>query len=1180
MTLRLLVALGICFLTTSFLSAQTQRVEFGKNRVQYHDDFEEWLEYESRNFVTYFYGKSRRVAESVVMLAEQNFSEVQRLLEHRINDKIEILVYTDLTDVKQSNIGNEEVFTNTGGNTKIVGNKIFVYFNGDHNELENQIREGIASVFLQSMLFGANFQEIVQNAVLLHLPDWFEKGLVSFAGETWSKELDNRLRDIILNEVYEDFEEFSEVDPKFAGHAMWYYIFHNYGKTTVSNLLYLTRINRSVENGFLYVMGTPLEQVSQSWQSYFRERFQEETASMQPREQAPIEIRNKRNLPMPNVKLSPDGRRIAYVLNEIGRAKVYVQDLTTGKREVIFKHGFRNAFQATDYNYPALAWKPNGQELAILYEKQDEIKLMFYNTETGKKDVTLIPPQYQRIYSMDFIDNFNAIFSASVDGYSDLFLYRSQTRQSTRLTSDFHDDLDAVAVQLEGRSGIVFASNRPDASLLPERLDTTLPTGAYDLFYLSLEGAQRELVRITHTPHINERFPQAVDTTWFTYLSDASGLQNRGYGYIKDVFSHYNQRLYLNDGSEIVLHQDSTLSELDSSMIDSTILEPVYVKKGFVHNATDHPFSTMDQHTAPRAGRLLEKVYRNGSTLLFVQPLKPEKKQPASLTRYQELEYGPRHNPPPPPSPDTLPGAKQDTMPPSGGQILPPKEEKPIQLEEVPAEKQDTGKVDIDNYLFQSEFDDEEEEQGYDFLSEFEESEEQKAAVEKQTEDQLIALQRLEQLALSPADRRPSVDQFMPSRITPYRLKFRMDYFTTQADNNLLFDGLDSYTGLRQQFDFMPAGILLKANFKDLMEDYELEGGTRIPLTFDGTEFFVVYDNKKKRVDHRFALYRRLQRDAQDQANLPIRNKEVTLIGLYQWRYPFDIFRSLRATSTFRLDESVLMSSNLPTHEFPTERVQRLGLRLEYVFDNTLNVDINILNGTRYKISAEVVKRFEVNFGGGDAVFDLGEGFMTVIGMDARHYQRFLKHSVLAGRVAGATSFGAEKILYLLGGTENWLFPSFNQGLNAPPPGEFGFQSLAANMRGFPQNIRNGNSYLLANAELRVPIFKYFSKRLRSNFLRNFQLIGFFDAGTAWEGNNPFSDENPLNTLEVPEPGTVPNPLVRVRVNYFRDPVVLGYGVGVRTMLFGYFVRFDYAWGVESQQVLDPRLHISLGTDF
>ncbi len=233
-----LLTLLISLLSCSVLSAQGTQVEFGKNRVQYHEDFKEWLQYESVNFITYFYGEGRNIAQSVVQIAELDYNNVQSILEHRMNDKIEIIVYTDLTDLKQSNIGSDEAFVNTGGQTKIVGNKIFVYFNGDHNHLRAQIREGVASVYLNAMLFGSNLQEIVQNAVMMNLPEWFKIGLISYIGQEWSTTLDNELRDVMLNYDYKDFYKFAERNPKLAGHAMWYFISQNYGKSTVSNLLY------------------------------------------------------------------------------------------------------------------------------------------------------------------------------------------------------------------------------------------------------------------------------------------------------------------------------------------------------------------------------------------------------------------------------------------------------------------------------------------------------------------------------------------------------------------------------------------------------------------------------------------------------------------------------------------------------------------------------------------------------------------------------------------------------------------------------------------------------------------------------------------------------------------------------------------------------------------------------
>lgn len=205
---------------------------------------------------------------------------------------------------------------------------------------------------------------------------------------------------------------------------------------------------------------------------------------------------------------------------------------------------------------------------------------------------------------------------------------------------------------------------------------------------------------------------------------------------------------------------------------------------------------------------------------------------------------------------------------------------------------------------------------------------------------------------------------------------------------------------------------------------------------------------------------------------------------------------------------------------------------------------------------------------------------MGIVGFDARHYQRILKHSVLAVRAAGATSFGSERILYYLGGVDNWLFPRFNEEIPLPASdANFAYQTVAANLRGFRLNIRNGNSYLLTNTELRVPIFKHLSKNLKSNFLRNFQVVGFFDIGTAWQGATPFSEENPLNTKTIPDPEVPSNPVV-VKVRFFRDPIVMGYGAGARMLLFGYFLRLDYAWGVETRVIQEPRLYLSLGMDF
>jgi len=273
------------------------------------------------------------------------------------------------------------------------------------------------------------------------------------------------------------------------------------------------------------------------------------------------------------------------------------------------------------------------------------------------------------------------------------------------------------------------------------------------------------------------------------------------------------------------------------------------------------------------------------------------------------------------------------------------------------------------------------------------------------------------------------------------------------------------------------------------------------------------------------------------------------------------------------MDDVFTLFSEPVNLEQQRNRQQRLGLRAEYIFDNTLRIDNTILHGTRYQFFGEVQNRMEI-----DIVenwnFELNDGVLSIVGLDARHYQRLDRRSVFAARVAGAKSFGAEEILYVLGGVDNWLIPERNNIIPIAP-GNYAFQALGVQMRGFNQNIRNGNSYMVGNFELRVPLFQYFKKdRLRSGFFRNFMVMGFFDVGTAWSGLTPWSDNNPLNNV------TVSNSSTTVTARYFRDNIVFGYGAGVRIPLFGYALRLDYAWGVDSGSRNDGVLYFSLGTDF
>ncbi|MDZ7848629.1 MAG: BamA/TamA family outer membrane protein [Owenweeksia sp.] len=182
---------------------------------------------------------------------------------------------------------------------------------------------------------------------------------------------------------------------------------------------------------------------------------------------------------------------------------------------------------------------------------------------------------------------------------------------------------------------------------------------------------------------------------------------------------------------------------------------------------------------------------------------------------------------------------------------------------------------------------------------------------------------------------------------------------------------------------------------------------------------------------------------------------------------------------------------------------------------------------------------------------------------------------IWANRFASGTSFGPEKLIYIMGGVDNQFAPKTEPTTPIATENNYIFQTLVTNMRGFYQNVRNGNSFAVVNSELRWPIFSYLvQKPIRSDFIKNFQLVGFGDIGTAWNGLTPYSDENAINTETIDRENVV------IILDSQKDPIVYSYGFGSRTRLFGYFLRFDWGWPIEDGVVLDNEFMFSIGTDF
>ncbi|MCB0686726.1 MAG: hypothetical protein KDC53_09375, partial [Saprospiraceae bacterium] len=856
--------------------SQVSDVQFGKNRIQYHDDFDQWLYYESENFITYWYGKARNHGVSAVKLAEQDHDEIMDLIEHRINDKIEIIVYSDVTDLKQSNIGSDEVFNTVAGQTKIEGSKVFVHFNGDHDYLRKQIRKGVAQVFINNMFFGSNLQEVVQNSVAGAIPTWFQEGLSSYVGTYWDTYDDAELRNIFLHEKRTNFKRLSGIYPQIVGQSFWYYIGVTYGRTEISNLLYLTRINRSVQDAFLYVFGIPFDDLTDQWERYFKQRYESEVNIFSvPDPALMLTYKNrKKKVPVSFLSFSPSGDALAIVDNQIGKTRIIIKDLETNQSSKIFKYGFKNNVQETDYNYPRVSWLPDGSGLFILYEERDKITLEFRDFANGTTLRQFLPERYERVYAFAALSPNELVFSALSEGMIDLYYYTLNNRQSNRITDDIYDDLDITMATIDGMDGILFSSNRPNATNDSRSVDTVLRFTNFNLFHLAFEEEGPKLYQITNQDKANYRMPKLYDGG-IMYLSEESGIINRkSISVSRDSVDRV--AFLLKDSSTVLRTPGAEMDIPDSLILDARNVK-ILEYQGQEKFLTNNLWNIRTYDVSAATSKVAETFKIDNQYQVFLSDISPAAVSIETSQRKQLEEK----------------------------RVKTPAKTKEEVIATAPAEEvirssqsSDDGKI----YLFQSEFPDME-------------TDKTEKILENAIRDQVVLSTNISGRAEEQIDSQP-INRL---RIVPYRLKFKLHDLSTNMNNDLLFGGLDSYAGFKRGFEPPPVGLLMKATFKDLFEDYGFEGGVRLPTSFNGTEFFLVFDDKKKRLDKQYAIYRKSIANTISGPNGtdPFRARDIILLGQFGVKYPLDIYHSLRATATLRQDRNIFLASDRQSLENP-----------------------------------------------------------------------------------------------------------------------------------------------------------------------------------------------------------------------------------------------------------------------
>ncbi|HBH25270.1 MAG TPA: translocation protein TolB [Cytophagales bacterium] len=1108
--------LFITLLTLTQTIAQVGMARFGKNRVQYKNF--NWRYYSSENFDAYFYDGGNDIARIGIEYLEEEFDRITDMLGYAPYSKIKVFIFNSPIDLKQSNIGvNEKTFT-VGGQTDFVKPIFEVAFPGTLEQYKEDLVFQATKLLIKDMMFGGSIADMFQNSYLMSLPEWFVNGAAAYIARGWDVEMDNFIRDMVKEKPVKKPNKHKEREAELLGQAIWNFIAEKYGRTYISNVLNLTRIIRNEERSISGTLGVPYKIFLNEFNEYYMSQASFVYENYTELDASNALVINNRDLVINSVKLSPEGNYLAYSEINRGRYKVHLINLNKkNKDKIILRGGYKVINQQIDYTMPLLSWQSEGT-LGIIHTRYGNTFLTMYTATSGKKRRKRLN-RINQVQGFDIVKDGNlAVLSADNKGNNDLYLISLRRNSIKRITGDFYDDIDPRFVP--ETSSIVFSSNRTTDTIYNGKTDLEKISGNYNLFIYNIDSTRNRVFRVTNNLSRNSQ-PIAPNEHEIYYISDQQGVANIQKYELKTGINKQVSSFAKNIKDWDITYDKEKLAYV--SLLQES--EAVFLENNPELNENKFTIQTKRRQLINAkfvAKRLQERRKNEIQKEASGAPVKetPEKEdavpgqdaQPSLLDAFKREA----------PTGDGVFNTDEYTF---SNEI---KEEGQIIAQE-PEIKQPDGDgtfVDTDNFVFETEAEPETQENKYSFLS---------------------AYSRL----------RESNDITGPN-----------DYQTQFTANNVVTSfEIDPLIGF---------GLRLETQMNDLLEDHRFYGGILAATDLKSGEVYGEYQYLKHTIDYGGRYYRRTIfrdiRESQFQHKYTLNQFELSASIPLSVTTRFTVTPIYAYTQFFNLDPNAYLVNN--SNFVNDQKDDYLGAKLELVFDNSVARDLNVIQGTRGRISF-------LHYEG----VSNGEKTFSNLTFDIRNYQKIHRELTLATRLYYGMYLGPNQQNYLLGGLDNWLFNETNQtGDNDPlrtmpqtPNTNILFLQYLTPLRGFDYNALNGSNALLINAELRFPVIKYFYRGpIASNFFRNLQFVGFFDVGSAWTGASPFDEENSINT-ETLKFGDSP---FEAKIKNFKNPWLSSYGFGMRTVLLGYYVKLDVAYPVEDYERGKARFFVSLGYDF
>lgn len=1093
MVFRLLIL--VLFLTVSTRSwAQFDQERFGKNRVQ-HKELE-WYFYSSNNFEVYYYDRGGANAKMAIEFLEAEFDKLTQMIGYVAYTKPKIYIYNSPEEALQSNLDLNIQEYSEDGQTKFTRLIAEVSYKGRIDQFKEDVIFATAKVIIREMLYGASVADAFQANLVNDFPEWYVNGAAQYLAKGWSREMDDFMRSYLKETDNPKILNLTGIEAGLVGQSIWNYISEKYGRRYVSSILNLSRINRNEENSIANTIGVSSRAFFEDWKAYYLKVNEPVYASFKNvnPESAISKTSSRVDGAISDIKFSPDGLLLGYVLNNAGKYKVIVRDLSSGTEQTVFQGGASYDELTPNLYSPIIAWRDSAN-LAIASFKKGFTTLRLRSIDGSNQDKIFLR-NITQILSLDFNESGkNMVLSAISNGKTDIYTLNVRG-QGKRLTNDIFDDLSPAFLN---DSVIVYSSNfteLPD-SVLTATPDIRVLPNQYNLFRVDVLKDTTVFSKLTNSNSKNTH-PRKINSNTILYMSDLSGITNL---------------MRFNIGNQI----SNQISAFDKSIevfdVTSRMNKIAYaLRSGKESFLFVEGYSGADQFT-PSTPRIQLAQAKDLNERLAARRLLESKTSPAQPTLAQPAQ-----------AVQTIPKVDTTTV-------------------------NKTSSINLDRLRFESRKGVNTENYTFDTVPQF------------QTPVN-AAKPELNRTTLLDAFRKQSLQKRVsgPKRMEP-------QFFTNHINTRFVVDPLRGF------------GINLDGKMTDILDNHVFTGGIMTALDFNsGGDIWFEYEYLKSRLDFRGRFDRKTIRISENDISF---QKYVLTQVEAGVSYPLNVnSRIYMAPFVAKSQYFNLNSDSLVYGQIPEQNrfdVNYAGGKVEFVYDKTEPMGLYSFTGVKGKVGF-------MHYQG----LNHGDRSFSNFYVDLRNYQKIHKNITLASKLYVGSFMGNNPQNYLVGGMDNWLFNEFyNPPSNRPEPSPIRNPTGAENsnilfadfvdLRGFDYDEIRGRNVITFTTELRIPLFSYLTRgNITSNFVRNFQLVGFYDIGSAWNDSAPWVRVNDQNTEVINTEGS---PFVVV-LNNFNNPWLQSYGAGLRTVLLNYYVKFDVARPIRNYETEDLKFYFTLGYNF